>query len=92
MPAPKLKPVEAGDGSYAGRVLEAFDKLSIVFPCPKCGADLYHSGEVTCVDWVKPSADPEGKARADLILECDCGATLNAFVPAEDFQLLEVEP
>lgn len=59
-------------------------------PCRSCGADLYMHGEVTCIDWVHPSLDPEGKARADLILECDqCGIKLNAFVPFKDFQLIE---
>jgi hypothetical protein len=52
MPARKLKPVEANDGSYAGLVLAVFDRLDVdepvlncadddkgfTRPCPKCGA------------------------------------------------------
>ena len=57
------------------------------FPvCPKCGADLRSHGELTLVDWVAPSSDPEGKARLDLILDCEaCAAKFNAFVALEDF-------
>ena len=59
-------------------------------PCPKCGADLGLHGEVTCTDWVPAAADPEGQARADLILECEeCGSQFNAFVALEDFHQIE---
>lgn len=62
----------------------------MVIPCPKCKADLYENSELTLVDWVYPSHDPEGKARADLILECaECGAQFNAFVPLDEFQEIE---
>jgi len=58
--------------------------------CPSCKADLYVSGELTLVDWVHPDMDPEGKARADLLLECEeCGTRLNTFVPFEDFLVIE---
>lgn len=59
-------------------------------PCQKCGDDLYFNGTLTCVAWVHPQNDPEGKARADLILECDeCGTRLNAFVPFDAFTPIE---
>lgn len=55
--------------------------------CPRCGA---HLDTLTLTDWVQPEHDPEGKARADLILECDeCGYTLNAFVPFDAFEPVE---
>lgn len=59
-------------------------------PCPRCKADLGLFGEITLAGWVDPDADPEGKARADLILECvECGEALNAFVPFDEFQRIE---
>jgi hypothetical protein len=59
-------------------------------PCPKCRADLVEFGEITLTDWVLPERDPEGKSRADLILECEsCNTKFNAFVPLEDFQVIE---
>lgn len=57
--------------------------------CPRCGEDLYNCADVQCVDWVAPINDPEGKARADLILACDCGAKFNAFVPLAEFQPID---
>lgn len=57
--------------------------------CPKCGEDLCESGEMSLVGWVLASRDHEGKARADLVLDCECGAQLNVFVPFEDFHLIE---
>lgn len=55
-------------------------------PCPKCGNDLHCNSAVELQGLVNPSADPEGKARADLILSCDdCNFGWNAFVPLEDF-------
>lgn len=60
-----------------------------VLACPKCHNDLRDTGELTLVDWVPASRDPEGKSRADLVIDCICGATLNAFVPFEKFQLIE---
>jgi len=58
-----------------------------VVPCPKCQADLIELAELTLADWVAPDQDPEGKARADLILECEaCGTQFNAFVPLDAFQ------
>lgn len=59
-------------------------------PCPKCGADLQDCGEITAVGWAQPSHDPEGKARVDLILDCEaCAAQFNAFVALTDFQVVE---
>lgn len=59
-------------------------------PCPKCKTDLTESAELTLTDWVEPGADPEGKARLDLILECEaCGLLLNAFVALDRFEVIE---
>lgn len=59
-------------------------------PCPKCKVDLPDHAELTLTDWVSPSADPEGKARLDLVLECEaCGLQLNAFVPLDAFEVIE---
>ena len=59
-------------------------------PCPKCGADLHDCGEVTHVDWVNACDYPQGKARMDLVLDCEvCGAQFNAFVALDAFQEIE---
>ena len=54
--------------------------------CPKCRADLDLHADVTLYGLVPAERDPEGKARADLILECGkCERRWNAFVALEDF-------
>lgn len=54
--------------------------------CPHCNADLDLSSNVSNYGLVPAESDPEGKARLDLILECDeCGRGWNVFVPVEDF-------
>ena len=59
--------------------------------CAKCGADLNHSGELTLVHWVDPASDPEGKARLDLILDCEaCGTQFNTYVALEAFVAVDV--
>lgn len=45
MPMKKLKPAEANDGSYAGRVLAAFDTLRA---CRVCGCTQDHACQGGC--------------------------------------------
>lgn len=65
-------------------------KYVITAPCPRCGVDLVHHGAIHLMGFVAAEDDPEGKARADLILSCDaCETDLNAFVPVNDFLPVE---
>jgi hypothetical protein len=62
----------------------------IVAACPRCGVELEFHGEVTLIGFVRADSDPEGKVRADLMLDCDaCEARFNAFVALSDFEPIE---
>ena len=59
-------------------------------PCPNCGEDLQDLGELTLVGWVDRSQDPNEETKLDLILECEgCLKQFNAFVPLNDFYIIE---
>ena len=59
-------------------------------PCPNCEADLQMNAAVNIVGFVLAKDDPEGKDRADLILECEaCGTAFNTFVAIGDFQRID---
>jgi hypothetical protein len=58
----KLKPVEAGDGSYGGLVLSAFDSLAELSPLGMDGDDVVASAEGASA---VVSIDPQDLARLD---------------------------
>ena len=49
--------------------------------CPNCGKDLRKVATVSLFEITPADAKPE----ADLVLECECGAGFNAFVPVAQF-------
>lgn len=53
MAARNRKPAEANDGSYAGEVLAAFDRLAAEGVCVICGCDDLHACPGGC-HWVQP--------------------------------------
>ncbi len=55
MPVKKLKPVEAGDGSYAGLVLQAFDELRLPAAETDYQAEMRLPEGKTCGDCVHTS-------------------------------------
>lgn len=66
--------------------------MTTPIPCPKCDADLSVHGEVYLNGTVSAEQDPESKARADLVLECEeCGAGWFAFLAFADFLANPIE-
>lgn len=83
MPAAKLKPVEAGDGSYGGLVLEAFDRMEAANAIPQLAR-----GRVWCLSCGVSRQVNSAKCLRDGWPTC-CGETMTIDHPME--RLLRAE-
>ena len=64
--------------------------MSGAVSCRRCGVNLNWHGQIEVAGIVPAAENPGGKDRVELLLTCHrCAKTFEAFVPIEDFQVIE---